>query len=83
MTIGGGVARLRGLADRMTTVADGLLSMVPQEVWRASGGDDQQGHYEGDYRAEQLACEIRAARAALSEAHDGYAPEYEGTAPDA
>jgi hypothetical protein len=47
------VARARHLAKH-------LFQMIPPDAWRETGGDDGQGHYEGDYRAEQLADEIRS-----------------------
>jgi len=50
--------------DRLLTIAEHLHAMVPREVWRDHGGDDGQGHYEGDYHAEKLADELRALRAA-------------------
>jgi hypothetical protein len=31
-----------------------LFQMIPREVWRDHGGDDGQGHYEGEYHAEQI-----------------------------
>lgn len=45
---------------RAVFLAEHLFQMIPQEVWRATGGDDGQGHYEGDYRAEQIREELRA-----------------------
>lgn len=36
-----------------------LHAMIPREVWIDSGGDDGQGHYEGDYHAEKVAVELR------------------------
>lgn len=46
--------------DRAVFLAEHLFQMIPQSVWRASGGDDSQGHYEGDYQAEQIREEIAA-----------------------
>ncbi len=43
---------------RAVFLAEHLWAMVPREVWRDSGGDDGQGHYEGDYRAEQVRDEL-------------------------
>jgi hypothetical protein len=54
----------RALA-RAVYLGEHLLGMVPREVWREQGGDDQQGHYEGDYWAEQTAAELKSL-AALS-----------------
>lgn len=31
-----------------------LFPMIDQETWRATGGDDSQGHFEGDYHAEKV-----------------------------
>src|SRR4051812_10934166 len=36
---------------RATYIAEHLWQMVDQETWRSTGGDDGQGHYEGDYHA--------------------------------
>jgi hypothetical protein len=44
---------------RAAYVAEHLFQMVDRETWRSTGGDDGQGHYEGDYRAEQVQEEIR------------------------
>lgn len=54
------VERLRALVARAEYVALHLHSMIDGETWRASGGDDGQGRYEGDYHAEQVAREIRS-----------------------
>ena len=45
---------------RLRTLVTNLFLMVDQDAWRATGGDDGQGHYEGDYRSEQLAEEINS-----------------------
>lgn len=45
--------------DRARHLAKHLFQMIPPEVWREQGGDDGQGHYEGDYWAAELANEIR------------------------
>lgn len=37
-----------------------LFAMVPQQAWRDSGGDDGQGHYEGEYAAARLEEEIQS-----------------------
>jgi predicted HAD superfamily Cof-like phosphohydrolase len=56
---------------RAVYLAAHLHRMVPRQVWLDSGGDDGQGHYEGDYRAEQVADEIhRLAAAAEDGRHD-------------
>src|SRR5262245_58573618 len=31
-----------------------MFQMISAETWREHGGDDGQGHYEGDYHAAQL-----------------------------
>jgi hypothetical protein len=54
------------LADalkRAAYIAEHLMQMIDQETWRATGSDDGQGHYEGDYHAEQVAEELRGLRA--------------------
>lgn len=51
---------------RVLFIAEHLFQMVPTKVWRDSGGDDGQGHYEGDYYAEKVADELAGYRAALS-----------------
>jgi hypothetical protein len=47
-----------------TKLARQLWGMIPKDVWRASGGDDMQGHYEGDYHAEMIRDRLDAALAA-------------------
>jgi len=44
---------------RAAHIARNLMGMISVEAWRATGGDDGQGHYEGDYHAENIAQEIR------------------------
>lgn len=44
---------------RATWIAEHLFTMIDRETWRATGGNDGQGHYEGDYHAEMLLAEIR------------------------
>ena len=44
---------------RAAYVAEHLMQMIDPETWRLEGGDDMQGHYEGDYRAARLAEEIK------------------------
>ena len=51
---------LLAVIARATYVAEHLWQMVDRETWRAAGGDDGQGHYEGDYYAEQVRLEIEA-----------------------
>jgi hypothetical protein len=46
------------VAERALFLAEHLFQMVPRSVWRDSGADDGQGHYEGDYRAEQVQNEL-------------------------
>lgn len=41
-------------------LARNLFQMTTPEQWRATGGDDGQGHYEGDYRAAGVEAEIRS-----------------------
>lgn len=51
------LASFRDLVEQLESllkVAEGLFQMIDRETWRATGGDDQQGHYEGDYRAAQI-----------------------------
>lgn len=63
--------------SRAAYVSEHLHAMIPRDVWRDSGADDGQGHYEGDYRAEQVLTEIQGWEAALAEsgALDGEAGE--------
>lgn len=56
------VRRLRAENERLLHIAEHLFAMVPDDVWRATGGDDGQGHYEGDYRAAGLRDELAAMR---------------------
>lgn len=44
---------------RAVYLAMHLLAMIPRDAWLATGGDDGQGHYEGDYHAERVAAELR------------------------
>ena len=48
---------------RAAYIAGHLMDMIPQDTWREQGGDDGQGHYEGDYHAAQTAEEIRGWKA--------------------
>lgn len=50
--------QLRKALRRASFIAQKLYEMIDRETWRAHGGDDGQGHYEGDYHAEQIAQEI-------------------------
>lgn len=43
---------------RAAYVSRNLLEMIPLQTWRDGGGDDGQGHYEGDYRQARIADEI-------------------------
>lgn len=52
------IEALKFILARAAYVARHLHAMIDQETWRATGGDDMQGHYEGDYHAEQVAAEI-------------------------
>jgi hypothetical protein len=60
------LADARNALERATNVAEMLWMMVDRETWRDTGGDDGQGHYEGDYRAEKLIEEIRSWREVLA-----------------
>lgn len=57
---------LRATLARAAYVAEHLFYMISEEDWRATGGDDMQGHYEGDYHAEQVWQEIEEWRAMSS-----------------
>jgi hypothetical protein len=46
--------------DRARHLAKHLFQMIDRDTWRATGGDDGQGHYEGDYRAASIEEEIRS-----------------------
>lgn len=48
---------------RAAYVAEHLVAMMDRDAWRATGGDDGQGHYEGDYHAEKVDAEIKEWRA--------------------
>jgi len=37
-----------------------LMGMVDRQTWRDQGGDDGQGHYEGDYYAEKVSGQIES-----------------------
>lgn len=52
------IDRLARERDRARHLAKHLFEMVTLEQWRDTGGDDGQGHYEGDYRAAELEEEI-------------------------
>jgi hypothetical protein len=55
-------ARVRELEDalrRATFLAEHLMQMIDRETWRATGGDDGQGHYEGDHHEAQVALELK------------------------
>jgi len=54
------LAQVERERDRLLFIAEHLFQMIPCEVWRDQGGDDGQGHYEGDYYAEQLHDELAA-----------------------
>lgn len=51
---------LEATLKRAAFIAEHLHAMIDQDTWRNSGGDDGQGHYEGDHHAEQVAEEIRS-----------------------
>ena len=46
--------------DKARHLASHLFQMIDRETWRATGGDDGQGHYEGEYRAAGIEEEIRS-----------------------
>lgn len=50
--------RLARERDRARHLTRHLFQMTTLEQWRDTGGDDGQGHYEGDYRAAELEEEI-------------------------
>lgn len=54
------VGELRALVVRAAYVAEHLMQMIDRETWRSSGGDDGQGHYEGDYHEERTALEVQS-----------------------
>jgi hypothetical protein len=53
------VRDLEAALARAAYVAEHLMQMIDRETWRASGGDDGQGHYEGDYHEARLALEVK------------------------
>jgi hypothetical protein len=71
-------ARLRDTTEALTRaawVAQHLYAMIDRETWLSSGGDDGQGHYEGDYWAEQIVEEIRGWAALASPSPGAGEPE--------
>lgn len=48
----------RAALARAAFVAEHLMQMIDPQTWRDTGGDDSQGHYEGDYHADATAAEI-------------------------
>jgi hypothetical protein len=50
---------LRSKLARAAYCAEHLMQMIDRETWRAHGGDDGQGHYEGDYHEAQMALEVK------------------------
>lgn len=50
---------LRAALERAAFTANHLFQMIDQETWRSMGGDDQQGHYEGDYWAANVEEQIK------------------------
>jgi hypothetical protein len=62
------IAALQKALKRAAYVAEHLFAMIDRETWRDNGADDGQGHYEGDYHAEQVRDEIAGWKAlALAE----------------
>lgn len=59
--------RLEAALRRSTYLARHLLNMIPQEVWRDAGGDDGQGHYEGEYHAAGIREELEKLAALVPE----------------
>lgn len=49
---------LREALARAVLLAQGLFEMIDRDTWRDCGGDDGQGHYEGDYHAEKVSAEL-------------------------
>ncbi len=45
---------------RAAMLAEHLHAMIDKETWRATGGDDSQGHYEGDVHAENVLRQIES-----------------------
>jgi hypothetical protein len=71
-------ARLRDTTEALTRaawVAQHLYAMIDRETWLSSGGDDGQGHYEGDYWAEQIVEEIKGWAALASPSPGAGEPE--------
>lgn len=54
------LSRVEAERDRARHLAKHLFQMVEPQAWRDSGGDDGQGHYEGDYHAAKVEEEIRS-----------------------
>lgn len=54
------VQRLQEKFADAVNLAEHLEQMIDPETWRATGGDDGQGHYEGDYRADGVRAQIVA-----------------------
>jgi hypothetical protein len=72
------IAALQKALKRAAYVAEHLFAMIDRETWRDNGADDGQGHYEGDYHAEQVRDEIAGWKAlALAEGCAAPAPEEE------
>jgi hypothetical protein len=49
---------LKETLARAASCAKHLMGMTTQEMWRELGSDDGQGHYEGDYWAENTSAQI-------------------------
>jgi hypothetical protein len=49
------IEELREELASAASTAGHLMQMIDPQTWRDNGGDDGQGHYEGDYRAAQVA----------------------------
>lgn len=59
------ILELKEQFESLLFTAERLFQMIPREVWRDQGGDDGQGHYEGDYYAERIEQELVALRASV------------------
>ncbi len=54
------IVELKKKLARARFLAEHLFQMVDPQTWRDSGGDDGQGHYEGEYAAARLEEEIQS-----------------------
>lgn len=56
------IQELRKALGRAAFTSEHLFQMISREEWRATGGDDGQGHYEGEYYADKVYEEIKQLR---------------------